>query len=155
MTPREINKIEAAQTSMDKMNTNPSPENDTLARRHTAERIASLAAFPVVAIGGWFIHVCVLPLPIDTLLAGIARYAYFLLWLGALLFLFGTMLFGYESRDWLVIVYALLGLFFGTCDGLMFAGHLGMAVGAFSGLLVGPVTFHAMKQTRQERPVGC
>src|SRR5438094_501157 len=77
------------------MNTNPPPERCELHRRHTGFRIACVAAFPIVALGGWCIHVYVLPLPIGSLWAGIARFAYFLLWLGYLFFLLVTGFFGY------------------------------------------------------------
>jgi len=133
------------------MNTNPSPESDELRRRQTVTRIACLAAFPLVAVGGWCVHVYVLPLPIESLSAGVVRFAYFVLWLGALLFLLGTAFFGHQSRIWQAVVYVLLGLCLGTYGGLMFAGGLGMFVGAFSGLFVGPITFLIRQRINNRR----
>ena len=133
------------------MNSNPPPESDVLRRRQTVSRIACLTAFPMVAVCGWCIHVYVLPLPIESLSAGVVRFAYFLLWLGALLCLLGTAFFGFQSRPWQIVVYVLLGLCLGSYGGLMFAGVLGLFVGAFSGLVVGPITFLIRQRINNRR----
>ncbi len=104
-------------------------------------RITSLVALPIVAVGGWCIHVYVLPLPIQSGWAAAFRFAYFLLWLGTLLHLLGTTLFGSRRRGWHAPVYILLGLPLGAIGGLFFAGRLGFLIGALSGLMLGPIVF--------------
>jgi hypothetical protein len=102
-----------------------------------------LLSFAVVAIGGWWIHVAVLPLPIETTPGLVARYVYFLLWLGGLIHLLGRAIFGPSTQLWHGFIYFLLGGFLGFFGGLCFAGLLGCLVGGFTGMTIGPFLFFA------------
>jgi hypothetical protein len=75
--------------------------------------------------------------------AGIARYAYFLLWLGSLIFLLGRAGFGTTSQPWHTAVYFLMGVSLGSCGGYFFAGPLGLILGVASGAVLGPAIWVA------------
>jgi len=103
--------------------------------------LLSLLGFVGVGIGGLWLHVAVLPLPIETTLGLIARFLYFLLWLGLLIHLLGRSFFGPSSELWQGFIYFLLGAFLGFLGGYFFAGVLGCIFGGLTGVLLGPIVF--------------
>jgi hypothetical protein len=115
-------------------------------RKRLPSAIIYLATFLIVAYGGLWIHVHILPLPVESVGGGIARYIYFLLWLVALIYLSITILYGHTFRKSQRAVHFVVGLFLGYVGGFYFAGHLGMLVGLISGLLTVQVTFRIRKK---------
>jgi hypothetical protein len=122
------------------------------------ESVIVSALFVGVAVGGWLIHVFVLPLPIESLPAFIFRVCYFLLWLATLIGLAGRAIVGRHCGRALIAVYGVLGLVLGWVAGLMYAGYLGMFVGTFVGPVVGVSIFCArtspLSTARRVRDVG-
>ena len=129
------------------MKATPPAEQGEASPNRLLSIVIYLAIFLIVAYGGWWIHVHVLPLPVESLAAGIARYLYFLLWLVALVYLFTTILFGHTFRKSQRAGHFVVGLFLGYLGGFYFAGHLGMLVGLVSGFLAAPITFRIRKRT--------
>jgi hypothetical protein len=105
--------------------------------------LLNLLSFVGVGIGGLWLHIVVLPLPIETTPGLIARYAYFLLWLGGLIHFLGRAILGSSSQLWHSFIYFLLGTFLGYIGGGLFAGILGCLVGGLTGALLGPCIFFA------------
>jgi hypothetical protein len=112
------------------------------------DRMLCLLGFIIVCGGGYFIHVRVLPLPVESVAGGIFRYSYFLLWLYTITCLLGRAMVGLRSRHW--GIYPALAIVLGYMGGFYFAGHFGMFVGLLSGLiLVGPLCgFVAIRSLR-------
>jgi hypothetical protein len=82
-------------------------------RSRAVSVLMSLLSFVGVGIGGLWLHIVVLPLPIETTPGLIARFAYFLLWLGGLIHFLGRAILGSSSQLWHSFIYFLLGTFLG------------------------------------------
>ena len=109
--------------------------------RHLVSAALCLFGFAIVGFVGLWIHICVLPLPVESTLGIIARFVYFLAWLAALIYLLGRAFFNRHSELWHGSVFFLLGGAVGLIGGFFFAFWLGAAVGAVSGIVVGPLVF--------------
>jgi hypothetical protein len=121
-------------------------------RRRLKSTINCAIAFVLVAVGGWFIHVYVLPLPIESLGGGIARYVYFICWLGTLIYLLSRALFDSLSRAWHIAVHLLGGLQLGGIGGYFFGGILGLFVGFVTGGFLGPVIYVLRRRAGRSQP---